>query len=314
MMSTDDDDIEPSWLDTGNDQMHRKEVEPLLFGTGKLALTDPDKIDDAENPFDDSDESKEPKKQQPNKGYGSTESTTPTPPSRSSLWTIPTAATSPVCNDDIDLDFDNDHDDSKQGDSDGDCSTEISFHERSGRPLKPTRHWLVRIFFAIQSYALMVNLALLVSQVLPMVFVPLTDSDKGYIALKTYLCIFAIIFLVLEIDHPSIPFLRKASFLKTYASRGFLYTFFGLICFEEAYSEKAHKALQNTDERLVTVFNVSWFALVNLIAAGALMSLGILYVLMGICCLQRVRNRYVYGDRQKWKAYREAIVKWGQEA
>jgi len=97
-----------------------------------------------------------------------------------------------------------------------------------------------------------------------------------------------------------IEFFRSLPNLK----RGFVYTFFGLICFEEAYSEKAHKMIEEAEKSLLTV---SWFAIANRIAAFSLITLGSLYFLMGIFCLQSVRNRYVYGDRATWKAYRDAM-------
>jgi len=146
-----------------------------------------------------------------------------------------------------------------------------------------------------------------VSQLLPIVLVPLSDfDDKAYLALKVYMCIFSIIFMIVEIDQPSIPFLKNAVFSTTYATRGFVYTFFGLICFEEAYSEKAHKMLEQAESSSSSILSVSWFAISNRVAAYSLLSMGILYFLMGIFCLQTIRNQFVYGDRATWKAYRKA--------
>eukprot|EP00535_Pseudo-nitzschia_heimii_P003983 CAMPEP_0197180878 /NCGR_PEP_ID=MMETSP1423-20130617/5327_1 /TAXON_ID=476441 /ORGANISM="Pseudo-nitzschia heimii, Strain UNC1101" /LENGTH=315 /DNA_ID=CAMNT_0042631013 /DNA_START=76 /DNA_END=1020 /DNA_ORIENTATION=- len=315
-MSSEDENHEPSWLDTGNDEVHRKEVEPLLFGTGNLALTDPDDSDgDDENPFASTDDvsdvgkskSSKPKNK---KGYGSTEGSTSKPPDHGSLWTLPTAATSLLgkSDDSKPAFFDDKTDASKEDDDNGkdDVIDEITFHEKTGRPHKPSRHWIVRVFFTIQTFGIITNLALLVSQILPIVFVPVSSVDMSYVALKIYLCAFSIIFLIVEFDHPSIPFLRKASFLKTFASRGFLYTFLGLVCFDEADSEAAFEALEEQNSDFAAHFEVSWFAVFNVIAAWSLIGLGALYFLMGIVCLQKIRNRYVYDDRQKWKAHREA--------
>jgi len=317
MMSTNNEDNEPSWLDTENDQTHRKEVKPLLFGAGKLALTDPDESDDdPEIPFGgSSDVSDAGKSKESAKGYGSTNSSTPASP-KNSLWTIPTPVTSLLgksedSKDDV-FNFDEKADGSKQGDEEDAVMDEETFHEKTGRPKAPSRHWIVRLFFAIQSFGIITNLALFVSQILPLLFVAVTSTGKTYLALKVYLCALAIIFLIIEFDHPRIPFLRKASFLKTFSSRGFLYTFLGLVCFDEANSEAALGALKVNN--IASVFQVSWFALLNVIAAWSLVGLGLLYFLMGILCLQKVRNRYVYDDRQKWKAYREALAKWDDKA
>lgn len=314
-MSNNEGDNEPSWLDSENDQTHRDEVEPLLFGKGKLDLTDPSETDDVEDPDDDDDEQNseiqtQAKSKEETKGYGSVDTTTTSP--KNSLWTIQTPVSSrEEAEDDPPNDLWSDPKPEAAGDEESPLlETKDSFHERPGKPEKPTRHCIVSMFYTIESFAMITNLALLLSQVLPLIAVKWDESDPGYLALKVYLCIFAIIFLLVEIDLSSISFLRKASFLRTYTSRGFLYTFFGLVCYEEADSEKAYTALEARAHNDSSVFRVSWFALVNQIAAISLLSVGVLYFLLGIVCLQRVRNRYVYDDRQKWKAYREALEKW----
>ena len=292
-----------------------------MFGKGKLDLTDPEEAEDDVKPTGESDDNSNASKskasstneQSSTKGYGSTDISSP----KNSLWTIETAATSPQNNnneDDRKSTWEDENGSSKQDASGNDeeaaRDTEEVFHERPGRPPKPTRHCCVRMFFAVETFAIITNLTLFLSQLLPMLSASWEESDKGYLALKIYLCVFAIIFLLVEIDHDSISFLRKASFLRTFCSRGFLYTFFGLVCYEEADSAKAYKALKAKVSELSSVFEVSWAALINQIAAISLISLGVLYFLMGIFCLQRLRNRHVYNDRKKWKEYREALEKW----
>ena len=298
-----------------------------MFGTGTLALTDPEESDgNAVNPFasnDDevSDKPSNVKNDQTGQGYGSLEDSATKSPDHGSLWTLPTPATSLLgksddskgaffgSNDKID---DSKEEEEEDKEEDG-VMDEVTFHEKTGRPREPTRHCVVRFFFTMQSFGIITNLILLVSQILPIIFVPVASADMSYLALKVYLCVFSIIFLLIEFDHPAIPFLRKASFLKTFASRGFLYTFLGLVCFDEANSEAAFEALEDEDSEFAAHFQVSWFALFNVIAAWSLIGLGVLYFLMGIVCLQKIRNRYVYDDRQKWKAYREALEKWDHD-
>jgi len=316
----DDEDSEPAWLDTGYDKSHREDVKPLLFGTGKISLNDPtDEVDDNMDlggGYQNQGQHQQ-KKQNDNdtigfesptksKSYGSTYHS----PNRSSLWTIPTTSTNnPTSNSDDDngnnsnLKMKNQHQDHSKFDA---SSVKITYHKTSGVPNRPKREWPVKVFFVIEACALLTCLTLLVSQLLPIVFVPISDfDDRAYLALKIYMCIFSIIFMIVEIDQPSIPFLKNAVFSTTYATRGFVYTFFGLICFEEAYSEKAHKMLEKA-ESSSSILTVSWFATSNRLAAFSLLSMGILYFLMGICCLQTIRNQFIYGDRATWKAYRNA--------
>lgn len=315
---------DPSWMDSENDEGHREEVEPLLFGKGNLDLTDPDETDSP----------KKGSKTNSPKGYGSTESNSPKAP-KQSFWTLDTPATSdppPPTDEDSEPehwadekeggspkkggssgeDWANEDDDDVENGDDSPVMDEATFNEQTGRPRRPTRHCCLRMFNAIGTYAMITNLALLISQLLPLITIPWEENDLSYLVLKVYLCVFAIILFFVEVDHPAIPFLKKASFLRTFATRGFLYTFFGLVCFNEADSEKAYNALRAQNEDLLSLFQVSWYALFNQLAAWSLISVGILYFLLGILCMQPVRNRYAYHDRQKWKAYREALEKWKQ--
>jgi len=238
----DDEDSQPSWLDTENDSSHRKEVEPLLFGTGKLSLKDPSEDGSAANTnfgfaggghqnereqdglsedamtVDSNKTTKSAKSRRTvgrannkTKNYGST--------NNDSFWTIPTPVTMNAFNN---INNNNGGGSYSNGDSvaddTGDYSTVITFNEHSGRPDRPIRDWPVKIFFAIQAFALLTCFTLFVSQLLPLIFVPLSGFDNAYLALKIYLCIFAILFTILEIDHPSLPF-DNAAFLITYAPR-----------------------------------------------------------------------------------------------
>jgi hypothetical protein len=104
----------------------------------------------------------------------------------------------------------------------------------------------------------------------------------------------------------NIPFIRNAIFLQTYVSRGFLYSFLGLTCLEEAYSERVNDMLAHANEK----FHVAWFALFLQVSAWSLCVLGVLYFVMGVFCLKRLRDKYVKDDRTKWKEYREALKEW----
>lgn len=295
-------------MDSDNDDTHRGEVEPLLFGKGNLDLTDPP--EEAEEPDEEGSKTEE---QSSTKGYGSI-GTPPPPEPKSSLWTIQTPVTSREEAEEVEgaptEDIWAEKNETIKEDEENPFyeKEETPLHERPGKPEKPKRHCIVAMFYTIESFAMITNLILLVSQVLPLVLVSWETSDPAYIALKIYLCVFAIIFTLVEFDR--VPFLQKSAFLRTFATRGFMYTFFGLVCFDEAGSDKAYKELEYRSSESTDIFRVSWFALINEIAAISLIAMGVLYFLMGIVCLQRVRTKYVYDDRKKWKDYREALERW----
>jgi hypothetical protein len=57
-------------------------------------------------------------------------------------------------------------------------------------------------------------------------------------------------------------------------------------------------------------FHVAWFALFLQVSAWSLCLLGVLYFVLGLFCLKRLRDRLVNQDRERWKDYREALKEW----
>jgi hypothetical protein len=55
-------------------------------------------------------------------------------------------------------------------------------------------------------------------------------------------------------------------------------------------------------------FHIAWFSLLIQIAAWALCGVGILYFVMGLFCLKRLRDKLVTSDHAKRKAYKEAMT------
>lgn len=175
-----------------------------------------------------------------------------------------------------------------------------SIIQKSSRPKKPRRSCCLRIFFVIELYALLSCLGLLLSQILPVVVMDVRQMEPVDLALKAYISLFSLLFMIVEYD-PPIPFIRKAAFLQAYLSRGFLYSFLGLTCLEEAYSERVVDMLAHPLDE----FHIAWFSLFLQISAWCLSALGILYAIMGLFCMKRLRDKLYREDRQKWKAYRE---------
>ncbi|VEU45080.1 unnamed protein product [Pseudo-nitzschia multistriata] len=328
MIAPEEEDNEPSWLDTEKDEQHRNEVEPLLFGTGKLSLNDPDENDGGANAFgvpgrstsDDASEtvasskgSSQPTKTPKKQDYGSIDG------ERKSFWTLPTDATTPLKQSNKKAGDENpfagaseSSGNHKNNPAEKEADDSHGSNPGSGGPEPPPQNYCVKIFSTITVFALVTNLSMIVSQVLPMFLYPLDDFEPSLLALKIYMCVFAIIFIVVEVDNDSVPFFRDAVFLKTYSTRGFLYTFFGLVCFELAHSEETQKMIEESKRKYAT-FDVAWFALIDTIAAWELISLGILYFLMGILCLQNIPDRWVREERRIWKKYREEAKRWETE-
>jgi hypothetical protein len=54
-------------------------------------------------------------------------------------------------------------------------------------------------------------------------------------------------------------------------------------------------------------FHVSWFSLFMQISSWMMLSLGIIYMLIGLCCLKALRDKVKKEHKQKWETYREAM-------
>lgn len=52
---------------------------------------------------------------------------------------------------------------------------------------------------------------------------------------------------------------------------------------------------------LIVCLNVDQFAI------------GVLYMLMGVCCLQGLRDKLKANEKEEWKKYREAMKNWKKE-
>lgn len=72
-------------------------------------------------------------------------------------------------------------------------------------------------FNLIESLGVITCLALMASQIMPIVIIPLGKLGIANICLKIYISLFCVLFMVVEWDVP-VVFLKHASFLQTYVS------------------------------------------------------------------------------------------------
>eukprot|EP00980_Cylindrotheca_fusiformis_P001002 scaffold274_cov119-Cylindrotheca_fusiformis.AAC.4 len=139
------------------------------------------------------------------------------------------------------------------------------------------------------------------TQLIPMLFLPTEALNPGAIVLKFYVAIFCVVFVLVEYNAP-IGFLKDSMILQNYLSRGFIYTFLGVSALEEAYSER----VQDTVEHASDSFHVAWIGVFMQVSAWMIFGVGVVYMVLGLCCLKRLRDKLRDDDRKKWKEYREA--------
>jgi hypothetical protein len=146
------------------------------------------------------------------------------------------------------------------------------------------------------------SLGLIATQIIPLALAPKSQGILDF-ALKVYVSLFCVLFLLVEFDA---PFVRKAQLLQMYLSRGYLYSFLGLICVSEAYSERVKEIVKTHADQ----FHVAWASLFMQISSWLMLGCGLFYMGMGVCCLKRVRDNMSKKNKQAWVKYRKDMKEW----
>ena len=174
-------------------------------------------------------------------------------------------------------------------------------------PINPCL-WLFHLLEGISAVAAGL---ILLNQLLPFFLVKTKDipSKIGILnsILKVYISLFCIAFILVECS-AKIPLLVNSAILQTYFSRGFLYSFVGLICVVEAYSEQIRSIVSHASDSL----HISWVSIMMEITSWIMLSCGFMYMLLGLCCLKRLRDRMKRQENEAWRSYKEGVKEWKQ--
>lgn len=109
--------------------------------------------------------------------------------------------------------------------------------------------------------------------------------------------------MIVELEIP-IPFIKDSAIFNNWTSRGFLYSFIGLIGMEEAYSSRVEDLVGHASDS----FHVAWVPMFMQISSWIMFAIGCMYMVMGICCLVRWRNKLRDGYRQRLEEYNSTTV------
>jgi hypothetical protein len=182
------------------------------------------------------------------------------------------------------------------GDSDWHEDEEASEAVRTVRG--PRKNCLLHMLHWFEGIAIISCLGVLVTQILPLLFVSANHLGFLQSVLRIYVSLFSITFILVELRVP-LGFLTKAHLLQTYFSRGLLYTFLGVVGMEEAYSGRIEESINHvTDE-----FHVSWAPLFMQISSWLVFAVGCIYMIFGMCCLQILRDKLHQDYQAKKKEY-----------
>jgi hypothetical protein len=178
----------------------------------------------------------------------------------------------------------------------------------AGKPHMPRQNPCLWIFHFIQFTACIASVCLVATQIIPLVFLPtnelLTRMGVLSLALKVYISVFCLLFVIVEADLP-VPWIQQSPLLERFVSRGFIYSFIGLVCVEESYSERVRDIVRQKDE-----FRVGWAPIFMQISSWLMLGMGIVYMVFGVFCLKRFRDRLKQREVEEWRQYRKDLREW----
>lgn len=171
------------------------------------------------------------------------------------------------------------------------------------KPHIPPQNPCLWCFHLLEGITVVSSLCLVISQILPLFMFSLGQIGVLNLALKVYISLFCIMCMANEVE---VPILKRFGLLQTYPGRGFFYSFMGLICVEEAYSERVKDMVAHQ----LDTFHVGWAAIFMQITSWLMLAVGVLYMLLGLCCMKRVKDRMNENERNAWKTYRDSLKEW----
>ena len=152
----------------------------------------------------------------------------------------------------------------------------------------PRRNCCHGLFIVLNIIAVAACLLLILSQVLPIIFVK--DQNLLQITLRGYLTFFCLIFIFAEMELP-LPFVRSSQSLHNFISKGFNYSFVSICAMTQAEADLIEESIKKRTTDPMGI-DFSWFhALFVEIPAWVMLGVGALYMLLGILCMRPVRDR-----------------------
>mmetsp|Transcript_25525 Transcript_25525/g.35785 ORF Transcript_25525/g.35785 Transcript_25525/m.35785 type:complete len:293 (+) Transcript_25525:83-961(+) len=175
--------------------------------------------------------------------------------------------------------------------SETDETTKEEQDDKAPEKSMPRKGVCLNLFHILEFMGVLASIGLLATQALPLFFVPLADIGVLQLALRLYVSLFCLSFMLVEFNVPA-PFIRDSKILQAYFSRGFIYSFIGLIGMEESYAVtvKTLTAEGNGGTHQYDAFRISWAPLFILVSSWLMVITGVLYMLLGICCMKKLRD------------------------
>ncbi len=141
-------------------------------------------------------------------------------------------------------------------------------------------------FDMVRYVAILASCMMLLMQIIPIVILDTGDITGLQYFVRIYLIIFCVSFVLLE---SRIPLLRRITFPahNNWILRGFMYTFIGVIGMEQDVAIKVEDIASGTSNILGPDYGTLFASLSIAITTWIMVGVGILYMILGMMCLQR---------------------------
>jgi len=166
----------------------------------------------------------------------------------------------------------------------------------------PRRNCCHALFIFLNMVAVAACLCMILSEVIPLFFV---EQTLLQITLRSYITFFCLIFIVAELELP-LPFVGSSQSLHNFLSKGFNYTFVAIVGLEQAQADLVEETVKHRSADPMGI-EWGWFhALFVEVPAYIMFGTGVIYMIMGLLCMRRVRDRCREDYAQRMEEYFEA--------
>lgn len=173
------------------------------------------------------------------------------------------------------------------------------------KPDGPQKSICHLLFDSVRYLAIIASSMMLLMQLVPL-YILKSESTWLQIAVRSYLAIFCLFFILTESNIPILRDLLSKFAHSNWILRGFLYSFIGLISMEQDLAIKvADIAAGTTSSVLGPTYSKLFASLFMDITTWTMISVGILYFVLGLLCMQQWYEKLSKNHDQKVREYKQ---------
>jgi len=173
------------------------------------------------------------------------------------------------------------------------------------KPDGPQKSMCHLLFDSVRYLAIIASSMMLLMQLVPL-YILKSESTWLQIAVRSYLAIFCLFFILTESNIPILRDLLSKFAHSNWILRGFLYSFIGLIGIEQNLAIKvADIAAGTTSSVLGPTYEKLFESLFMDITTWTMISVGILYFVLGLLCMQQWYEKLTKNHNQKVREYKQ---------